>query len=422
MQAGEVSQRSLFASVPSLERRFEELLGSIRDFERTRNAYSFSLEPFLTFLEKKGGLDLTFQSCQVLGTNGKGTAAFFLAFLLSFQKKVGLYRSPHIISFRERFAVLDQGQVELIDYPDLFSLLQKVNALSKKSCLSPFEKLTALAFLYFKKEKVEWVVCEAGLGGRYDATSVLPHEFYLLTPIALDHTKVLGNTLKSILHEKIGAIRSGRPLYVFPQKKSVQQLLQKPGAQLKILFISCPQPLALGKVSGSHKLLLPVESGSFWFPSFSPILAKSYLLSHRVLESYFQKPFFLPEHPPKELLFGRRTVVREEPPLIFDGAHNPESIRLLVSELEAAYPDLKWQVVFSCLKDKNFSQMCKALQPIASCFFFPETSFPFVPVEKLKRCIFCNPSFLFPSRFFVKEKPVLVTGSFRLFSKVAAHL
>ena len=134
----------------------------------------------------------------IAGTNGKGSTAKILAdILVKSGYKTGLYTSPHLIKINERIQI----NSSFIGDKELTILDKKYGALSKKYKLTYFEYITALAFIYFVKNKTDIVVLETGLGGRFDATNIVTPLVSLITSINLDHTEVLGKTLKEIAFE-----------------------------------------------------------------------------------------------------------------------------------------------------------------------------------------------------------------------------
>lgn len=145
----------------------------------------------------------------IAGTNGKGSTAKIIAdILMKSGYKTGLYTSPHLIKINERIQI----NSSFIGDKELTILDKKYGALSKKYKLTYFEYITALAFIYFVKNKTDIVVLETGLGGRFDATNIVTPLVSLITSINLDHTEVLGKTLKEIAFEKAGIIKKDVPV------------------------------------------------------------------------------------------------------------------------------------------------------------------------------------------------------------------
>jgi dihydrofolate synthase/folylpolyglutamate synthase len=153
----------------------------------------------------------------IAGTNGKGSTAKTISdILISSGYKTGLYTSPHLIKINERIQI---NSLPITD-KQLNNLDKKYADISKKYKLTYFEYITALAFIYFVKNKVDIVVLETGLGGRFDATNIVIPLVSVITSIDFDHTEVLGNTLKKIAFEKAGIIKQNVPVVCGKIKKS----------------------------------------------------------------------------------------------------------------------------------------------------------------------------------------------------------
>ena len=145
----------------------------------------------------------------IAGTNGKGSTAKTISeILISSGYKTGLYTSPHLIKINERIQI---NSLPVTD-KQLKSLDKKYAVISKKYKLTYFEYITALAFIYFVNNKVDIVVLETGLGGRFDATNIVTPLASIITSIDFDHTEVLGNTIKKIAFEKAGIIKDNVPV------------------------------------------------------------------------------------------------------------------------------------------------------------------------------------------------------------------
>lgn len=171
-------------------------------------------------LARLGNPQQHFQSVVVAGSVGKGTTAQRLASRLM---NVGLFTSPHLHSFRERFRI---GGTMIA--PDVFAdLAERVQAQWRPGeIFSMFEQATAIACLWFAEQQVSLAVTEIGLGGRYDAVNALPHELAIITPIELEHAAMLGGTLESIAWHKAGVIPSGGLALTVPQPDAVMRILR----------------------------------------------------------------------------------------------------------------------------------------------------------------------------------------------------
>lgn len=207
---------------------------------------SFKLDSFKDFLNIIGNPQNAFSSIHVAGSKGKGSTCAFISYILrEAGYKIGLYTSPHLTDFRERIRILRhkstprfftlhpersrrihdfaqggqvyknsvcfEGKISKAELADLVERLKpaidKYNRISPYGALSFFEIYTALAFVYFKEEKIDFAVIETGLGGRLDATNVVNSLVCAITPISYEHTQRLGNTLREIAREKAGIIK-----------------------------------------------------------------------------------------------------------------------------------------------------------------------------------------------------------------------
>jgi len=207
-------------------------LESLIDYERTpaqaQAARAFNLARMEMLLERLGNPHSRLVCLHIAGTKGKGsTAAISASILRAAGNRTGLYTSPHLVSFRERIrindAVIPESQVA-----DLTARLQPhIETMRGSEAGTPsfFEAYTAMAFLYFREQKVEIAVLETGLGGRLDATNVIVPAVCGITTIAIDHTAELGGTLPEIAAEKAGIIKPGVPVVCAPQEYSVMKII-----------------------------------------------------------------------------------------------------------------------------------------------------------------------------------------------------
>lgn len=165
----------------------------------------------------------------VAGTNGKGsTTAFLVAILQAAGLRVHAYTSPHLVRFHERIAVPDEmGRTAPISEDRLVDVLTRTRAANGDAPMTYFEITTAAAFLAFREIPADVVVLEVGLGGRLDATNVVPEPAVtVITPVSMDHADKLGETLGEIAREKAGIIKPGRPCVVGPQRDAAQDVIR----------------------------------------------------------------------------------------------------------------------------------------------------------------------------------------------------
>jgi len=184
----------------------------------------FGLSGTENLLARLGNPHRRFRSIHIAGTNGKGsTAAMLSSVLKEHGFRVGLYTSPHLVRFTERFRMND---VEVAPQR-IMEVFQKIHpTLDPREPPTFFEAVTAMAFAYFAEEKADWAVIEVGMGGRLDATNVIHPEVCLVTNISFDHQQYLGSTLSSIAREKAGIIKKGVPVVTGARQPVVQGILK----------------------------------------------------------------------------------------------------------------------------------------------------------------------------------------------------
>lgn len=293
-----------------------------------------------------GALDLTrppFTVVQILGTNGKGSTAAFLASLcMAHGCKTGLYTSPHFVSPEERIRV--DGR----PWPGESWTAHANDIMAVAPDLTYFEFLTVLALLLFREERVDVAVLEAGLGGRHDATTAVSADLLCYAPIALDHRDVLGPTLTAIATDKAAAVRGPVPVCTAPQFPEAARCLEEAARAHKApLFQATPLSAAsaprLG-LAGPHQLVNAGLALAAW-RHLAPLLNKN--ADNTAAQTQSLAHAFLP---------GRLQSVpgaKDHPPLLLDGAHNPHGMRALLRALDAS-GIRPAGAVFSCLGDKDW--------------------------------------------------------------------
>lgn len=283
-----------------------------------------------------------FRSVHVGGTNGKGSVCWKVAEGLKRQGyKVGLYTSPHIHCFRER--ILING--EMIPEETSRELLQFIFSLVDEE-LSFFDLLTALAFMYFAKEGVDWAVVEVGLGGRLDATNVIHPAISVITTIGYDHMHLLGNTLEKIAQEKGGIRKAGVPLMVGPNA-----------------FKFFPEAK-----------IVPVGPTPFYDDENSGV-AKAVLKYLQISEASIAHAMQV--RPPCRFEILGNTIL--------DVAHNSSGFERLLEALQFHFPNEKFHFIVAFSKDKDWKSCLELMKPYAAHISFVSGDHPrFAPLGNLK--------------------------------------
>lgn len=281
---------------------------------------SRDLTDVLALDEKLGRPHTSFRSVHVAGTNGKGSVTWKIAKALEREGyTVGLYTSPHITDVRERIQI----NGEMIPKEEALSIFESL--LDLPLGFSFFDLMTAAAFLYFKKKRVDWAVIEVGLGGRFDATNVISPEMTVITSIGWDHMHLLGHSLEEIAWEKGGIVKPGIPLVTGPSATRF-----------------FPKSIAVPPVP--------------FFDLENQAVARAALQEMSISENSIA--FGLQTRPPCR--FERRGNV------ILDVAHNPDGFRKLVEALQIYFPQIKkFHFILGFSKDKDWRKCLDLIAPIA---------------------------------------------------------
>lgn len=284
------------------------------------------------------------------GTKGKGSTAYFLSETLKGSGlRVGFYHSPHLEEPRERIWV-NGRPVSRDDFAQGLLKIQKglaVVGASLQTQFTYFEILTLLASLIFKEKKVDIAVFEVGMGGRLDATHVLPSKLLILTPIHYDHEAYLGSTLTAIAREKAAILLPGRDAVVAPQEAEVMKVIRE-AARQKHCRLSPPMPQ-----NGIRVNLLG---------DFQKLNARVALRAARILKDRFGLPIsregirkgLLSHHWP-----GRMECFKSAHGtlILLDGAHNPKSIEALCRNVKRLFPRKRKILIFGASRDKRSDRM-----------------------------------------------------------------
>ena len=302
---------------------------------------SLGLERMVKILDLLGNPQDKLNCIHVAGTNGKGSVCAIISTVLAYAgKRVGLYASPHIFKYTERIQI---NGVNISD-DDFAKYVFDVSNLADKNNidLTEFEILTAVMFKYFYDNKVEVVVLETGLGGRFDATNVIKKNLCsIITHIDLDHTERLGDTFDKIAYEKAGIIKKDCPCIVFEGKEVYYDVADEVGAPLQLILpMVNTDNLALKGVHQQENLSLALAAIENCFPE--------------VKNDTIQEAL-------KQVRHICRFQYIEDKNLIIDGAHNPNGVNALKQSLDMYYPNIRRRFIFGCLSNKDYGQMVNLL-------------------------------------------------------------
>ncbi|MGJ8696447.1 MAG: bifunctional folylpolyglutamate synthase/dihydrofolate synthase [Verrucomicrobiaceae bacterium] len=293
----------------------------------------------------------------VAGTNGKGsTCAMIDSLGQSLALRTGLFTSPHLVHYRERFRVSGLEISEERTAQLLTALRDLVSTWDTHPTF--FELTLALGMRHFRENNCELIILETGMGGRLDATTAVPADVCVLTPIALDHQKWLGSTLTEIATEKAGICLKGKPLISSAQAPEAQLAIEKVANETRASLEFTPDPL-LG-----YPISLPGEHQKYNATlACEAMTALGYHLSYDAVH-----------HALSHILWpGRFEILEQTPfnhrkPLILDAAHNPHSAQALVDTWQSQYGSQKAQIIFGAVEDKETAEVIRIISPIAHSF------------------------------------------------------
>ncbi|MCG2703250.1 MAG: bifunctional folylpolyglutamate synthase/dihydrofolate synthase, partial [Candidatus Omnitrophica bacterium] len=373
-----------------------QYLNSLENYENNTNyAYeNLQLERVETLLEKLDNPQHKFKSIHIAGTKGKGsTCAYIFSILKEAGYKVGLYTSPHLIDFKERIKISYQDEMEeakgrLIEQHELVQLVEEIKPLAEKiPGLTFFEVVTVIAFLFFARKNMDFVVLETGLGGRLDATNVVRPLVCGLTNISLDHTALLGNTVEKIAREKAGIIKKNGLVVTVSQVpqawKEINDVCKKKNARLYEIGKDFIFDVIGHNLDGSifdfrgifdsyQNLHIPLI-GQFQLTNAALALGIIHVLRLHdiVISSYAVKKGLEKTHWP-----GRMHLIHRNPFFVLDGAQNPDSAHALRAAINMLFIPRKSILVLGVSNDKDVEGICRHLARQQNLIILTESNSP----------------------------------------------
>lgn len=313
------------------------------------------------------------------GSKGKGsTAAMIAAILQRAGYRTGLYTSPHLHHETERVRVdgkpIPEGEfIRLLE--EMRPAVEAVNALGEYGRLTTFELRTALAFLWFREQAVQWQVVEVGLGGRLDATNVLDEkELCVFTPVSLEHTQILGNTVAQIARDKSGILRRGARAVMGLQRESAAEVFRAACATLDVPLEEVAQScrMAPGRADrdgqearlrtprADYRLRLPLLGRHQLENAATAVLAVENLRPAGVMVDPATVQAALAE----VRWPGRLEVLKQRPLVVVDGAHNGDSARRLAEALRTHFDWRRLILIAGLSADKDITAFAREFVPL----------------------------------------------------------
>lgn len=349
------------------------------DYIHSRNKFGIKLglDATANLLDKIGNPHNKLKFVHIAGTNGKGsTTSYIHDILMAKGFKVGKFISPYVHSFTERIQINNRE----ISEADLAECTTIVRDAIEKYNLTPteFEVVTAIGLLYFHRQNCDYVALEVGMGGRFDATNVIPAPLVsVITSISIDHTEYLGNTIADIAFEKCGIIKNG--------SKTVAYADNPEDADKVIIKTACEKnvPLTIPDKKNIKILSQNIDGTEFEYKCqkyhinmlgihqvYNAVNAIEAVKLLGIEEEFIKKGLDITK------FRGRLEIVSKDPLIIEDGSHNYSGVLTLRDALKTYFSDKKIIVVMAMLKDKEYEKCVETLAPEVDVFIATQANNP----------------------------------------------
>ena len=351
------------------------------------NKINPSLDRIKLLLDYLGNPQDGLKAIHIAGTNGKTSTSRMIERLLrSLDLRTGLYTSPHLVHPRERISI-DGEPISVKNFEEVFNqvepFLEIVDEKIPGGSVTFFEVLTAMAFVSFSDTPVDVISLEVGMGGRWDATNVLTPMVSVITPIDLDHQEYLGNTVEKIALEKTGIIKENIPVIVSHQSKDAAKIIlakamennspiMREGIELDVLERSVGiggQQLTIANPYGTHsELFLPLFGKHQASNAAVSLTAVEAFLDRQIDHDLVQEAFAEFSSP------GRLQVLKRNPTIVIDAAHNPAGIKATKQGITESFQFDNLILILAFMGDKDVNQILEELKGFAQVVILTQTN------------------------------------------------
>jgi len=351
------------------------------------SAYKKDLTNTIQLCEYLGNPQQVFKSIHVAGTNGKGSVCHMLAAIFQTAGyKTGLYTSPHLKDFRERIKI--NGKEVEEDFVTGFT--EKIKPLIEEIDPSFFEITVAMAFDYFATRNIDIAIIETGLGGRLDSTNIITPELSIITNIGWDHMNILGDSLEKIAFEKAGIIKENVPVVIGEANPETRKVFSTVGQEKNVKMVIADEKLkAIDWKWKDHHLFVEISDNNktdheiyeldlpgiyqaknlvTTLSACTIMIQQGWELSKPIIEKGLKQTKYLTG------LHGRWEIIRRDPTVVLDVAHNADGIRSLLQQIEVtSHNDL--HIIIGLVKDKEIEKIL-ALLPQTARYYFTKAQIP----------------------------------------------
>lgn len=379
-----------------------------------------SLEPIRAMCAAMGNPQKRYRCVQVAGTNGKSSTTRMIAALLHAQGlRVGLYVSPHLVKYPERIEI--DGRV-VSDESFARGIEAALDAAAHGHVeATEFELLTAAALWLFAQEGADWAVLECGLGGRWDATSVVNPQVAVITGVALEHTAILGDTIEKIATEKAAIIKPGCKA-VFAHGLAAREVFERQAQQVCVPY-----------ENANLEAIIPFEGELASLPVYQRSNLATALAAVTAALGHAPSPESVRMALSELVIPGRFEILQHDPLVIIDAAHNPQSAHVLAGELQCLFERARGfdspprpALLLGVLDDKDARGIIRELCPLFSRIVVTASSSPrSIPAVELAALVEeeCGmrpeiATSISEARELLRHEPVIATGSITVAGEV----
>lgn len=355
---------------------YEEARKYIEDANQYGN--ELSLGAITELLSRLGNPQDAVKTIHVAGTNGKGSTAAYIASILSRAGyKVGRYISPAVFTYRERIQITDKSN-EYITKQGVADTMETIQSVCKAmlqeglSHPTPFELETAMAFLYFSWQKVDFAVVEVGLGGRLDATNVMKQPACcVITSISMDHMQYLGDSLSSIAKEKAGIIKHGVSVVTCNKAPEVWEVLKDRCKEKEATLLLADSEEAKVLTSTAEGTVFTYQGEEYEIKLLGRHQVMNAVTAIQVISTLRLRGHSISALAVHDGLkgagwSGRFEVIDREPYFIIDGAHNEDAADKLAKAIDEYFSDRRLIFIMGVFADKEYRRILELTAPKAA--------------------------------------------------------
>ena len=382
--------------MPKINNKYKATINSLlslTDFERKKNIPNskiFHLKRIKKAFELLGNpQNIPKFTIHIAGTNGKGSISSLIHSALTKNGlKSGLYTSPHLHNFRERIMV-GNHLISMTDFCDIYEKVTKTTSSffqnSDLGSLTVFETLTIIGAIHFKNSMVSVQIIETGLGGMFDSTNIFNSNISILTPISLDHTKILGKTLEKITRDKIGIIKNNSIVISSKQKPKILKIIKEKALEKKSTFINVENNLKnFNQRYQSGKLHMNLSTSCDSYNIKHPLIGINQLINVSTAITCLEN-FSLRKLDKKNTITGLENVKwpcrgeiikKDEKLFLIDGAHNPSACRDLVKTINSFFKGKKILLIFGCNSDHHEKENIRIFSKLTKNIILTQSRHP----------------------------------------------